>query len=304
MENKVEFLSDGVKLVGTLFRPEGATGRLPTVVGAGGWCYTKEIVLPHIARIVNEAGVQFLGFDYAGFGESDGERRQHLDPWRQISDYRNAISYVEGRDDVDPNRLGAFGISYSGGHVLILAAIDPRIKAVVGVVPVVDGFANMRRVHGETRFRDYENAVLQDRRERAKGGGGGRIAFATDTPATVLSVWPFSHVYKAFNELKKTEAPLHEHWSTLESAELLLNYTVHPYLERILDKKLLLILAEADNITAWDMEIEVFNKIPSPYKRLEILPSVSHMSLYTEQPDTNLAAHHTRDWFAAAFGQK
>ncbi|KIW10054.1 hypothetical protein PV08_11830 [Exophiala spinifera] len=89
--------------VGTLFHPDGATGKLPTVVAAGGWCYTKKIVLPHIARIVNQKGIQFLGFDYAGFGESSMDRRQHLDPWKQISDYRNALTYVESRDDVDSN---------------------------------------------------------------------------------------------------------------------------------------------------------------------------------------------------------
>lgn len=74
MEARVEFPSDGETLVGCLFRPDDATGPLPTVVSAGGWCYTKEIVLPHIARIVNDAAIQVLTFDYAGFGESSGTR--------------------------------------------------------------------------------------------------------------------------------------------------------------------------------------------------------------------------------------
>ncbi|PHH75445.1 hypothetical protein CDD82_4444 [Ophiocordyceps australis] len=78
MQEKIEFLSDGVILVGTLFRPDNATGKLPTIVAAGGWCYTKEIVLPHIARVAVEQNLQFLTFDYAGFGESAGPRRQHM----------------------------------------------------------------------------------------------------------------------------------------------------------------------------------------------------------------------------------
>jgi dienelactone hydrolase len=130
MELHVKFESNGETLAGVLFRPDNAQGKLPTVVCAGGWCYTKEIILPHIARIVNDGAVQVLAFDYAGFGESSGARRQHLDPWQQISDYRNALTYVESRDDVDPLRLGCLGISYSGGHVLILAAIDPRTHQV------------------------------------------------------------------------------------------------------------------------------------------------------------------------------
>jgi hypothetical protein len=299
-ETRVEFNSDGETLVGTLFRPEGASGSLPTIVAAGGWCYTKEIVLPHIARIVNEKNVQFLGFDYAGFGESSGQRRQHLDPWGQISDYRNALTYVESRDDVDSDKLGVFGISYSGGHVLILAAIDARVKVAVSVVPVVDGHANMRRVHGETRFRDFENYILADRRERSKGNEG-KIAFATTTPDTELSVWPFARVNQVFLQLQQKEAPLHEHWSTTESAELLLNYSVFPFLARILDKKVCMIVAEGDNITAWDLEIEAFNKIASPFKAIHILPGVSHMSLYSDRADTNVAAVLSRDWFSSSF---
>ena len=52
--------------------------------------------------------------------------------------------------------------------MLILAATEPRIKAVVSVVPVVDGYANMKRVHGEVRFRDLETG-----REMAVGLGAG-----------------------------------------------------------------------------------------------------------------------------------
>lgn len=296
MEQRVEFPSDGETLVGRLFRPDDATGPLPTVVAAGGWCYTKEIVLPHVARIVNESSVQVLTFDYAGVGESSGGRRQHLDPWQQISDYRNALTYVESREDVNPDKLGAFGISYSGGHVLILAAIDPRVKAVVSVVPVVDGHATMKRVHGEARFADFEAKILHARRQ-APLGTDDRIAFATLTPAEELSVWPFPRIYEVFNQIKANEAPLYEHWSTTESAELLLNYSVFNFLPRVLDKKVMMIVAEGDNITAWDLEIAAFNQVASPFKKLAVLPAVSHMSLYAERSDTNIAAAHTRDWF-------
>ena len=297
MQLKVEFPSDGETIAGILFRPDGAQGKLPTVVCAGGWCYTKEIVLPHIAKIVNEEAVQVLAFDYVGSGESSGARRQHLDPWQQISDYRNALTYAEGREDVDPLRLGCLGISYSGGHVLILAAIDSRVKAVVSIVPVVDGFNNLRRAHGERRFADLEAAILQDRRIRATGKEG-KIAMASRTPYDDLSVWPYPRVNEVFMQVKQTEAPLHEHWSTMESAEMLLNYSVSPFLPRVINKKVMMIVAEGDNITAWDLEVQAFNQIPSQEKQVEILPGVSHMSLYSDRADTNVAAVHAKEWFS------
>lgn len=303
MEKRVEFQSEGETLVGTLFRPDGAVWPLPTVVAGGGWCYTKEIVLPHVARIVNERGVQFLGFDYQNFGESGGKRRQHLDPRLQLADYRNAVTYVQGRDDVDSDAIGAFGISYSGGHVLILAATDPRIKAVVSVVAVVDGYANMKRSHGELRFRDLEAAVQADVVARYEGAGG-TLPMSTPTPHSELAVWPYPRVGEVFNQLKDTVAPLHEHWSTTESAELLMNYSVYPYLPRILDQDVMMVVAEGDNITPWDLELDVFDRIPSRSKQLEILPSISHMSLYSDEADTNIAANHASIWFAQKLGAK
>jgi cephalosporin-C deacetylase-like acetyl esterase len=299
-EVSVQFPSDNGEMIqGTLFRPEGAKGRLPTIVAAGGWCYTKEIVLYHVARIVNTKGVQFLAFDYVGFGESTGTRRQHLDPWAQISDYKNALTYVESRDDVDGDKLGVFGISYSGGHVLILAATDSRIKSVVSVVPVIDGFNNMRRSHGEKRYQDFQDAVLKDRRERMRTGKETSIAFASQTPEEVLTVWPYPRVNQVFKHLEATEAPLHKHYSTMESAELLLNYNALPFAPRILNQNVMMIVAEGDNITSWDTEIEAFNKIASPFKSLQILKNVSHMSLYSEEADTNKAASLSRDWFSS-----
>ncbi len=298
METRVEFASEGVVIVGTLFRPDGAEGALPTVVAAGGWCYTKEIVLPHVSRIVSARDVQGLTLDYRGFGESGGSRRQHLDPWKQIRDYQNALSWLEKRDDVDAERLGAFGISYSGGHVLILAAIDPRVKAVVSVVPVIDGYTNMKRAHGERRFAQLEDIVLDDLRSRLEGEGG-VIPMSTRQPEEERSVWPFPSITDVFGAIRETEAPLHEHWSTIESLELLLRYDVRPYLPRILNKAVMMIVAEFDNITPWDLEIEAFDNLRCPDKRLEILPSVSHISLYSDRPDTNVAAVHAASWYGA-----
>jgi alpha/beta superfamily hydrolase len=167
-------------------------------------------------RIVSDGAVQVLAFEYAGFGESSGARRQHLDPWQRISDYRNALTYVESRDDVESSRLSCLGISYSGGYVLILAAIDPRLKSVVSIVPVVDGFNNLRRAHDERRFVDIQAATIQHRRDRVAGKEG-KIAMASQTPIEELSAWPFPRVNEVFMQVKESEseAPLHEHWSTI-----------------------------------------------------------------------------------------
>src|SRR5260370_8084967 len=80
-----------------------------------------------------------LIFDYRRMGASDGEPRQHIDPWDQIEDYKNAITYAENLPEIDPCRIGIWGLSYSGGHFLIVAATHPRASSVVSNRPVRHG---------------------------------------------------------------------------------------------------------------------------------------------------------------------
>jgi uncharacterized protein len=291
----VRFQSKGVELAGDLYLPAGA-GPHPIVVMAGGWCYVKELVMPHYARVFVDAGMAALVFDYACLGASGGEPRQHLDPWAQIEDYRNAISFVRGLDGIDPDRVGVWGISYSGGHVLVLGALDRRIRCIVANIPVVDGWRNMRRVHGTVGFRKLRAAIEEDRERRYRGEPSGPIAHSAVDHANVLSSWPFPETYETFMALQKTEAPAHEHWSTLESTELLLAYDVMPYVGRILDTPTLVVVAEEDDLTLWDLEIAAYNGIATARKRLVVLPETTHMTLYSDRSRLELAAGAARDW--------
>ena len=291
-KSAVEFLSKGAKVRGTLILPAAGKGshRPPVVVMGGGWCYVKEIVMPHYAEAMVAAGAAVLMFDYRSMGESEGEPRQHIDPWAQIEDYKSAISYVASRPDIDPERIGAWGISYAGGHALIVGATDPRVRCIISNIPVVDGFENMRRVHGATRFNDLQKALLDDRIARAaKGGPGARLPMSSLKPSEELSTWPFPLIHEVFHDIKKREAPRHEHWSTMESTELLLNYSVFPFTKRITNTPTLMVVAEGDEITLWDLEIEAFRTIPSNQKKLVVIPKVSHMSLYSQASHLKIA---------------
>jgi len=75
-----------------------------------------------------------LVYDNRGFGDSDvkdGHPRHEIIPAVQTSDISDAITYAQSRPDVDPEKIGIFGSSYSGGHVLWVGAVDRRVKAVL-----------------------------------------------------------------------------------------------------------------------------------------------------------------------------
>lgn len=296
---EVEFSSEGVTVRGDLQLPEGK-GPFPVVVMAGGWCYVKELRQPQYAQEFVDRGFATLIFDYRTIGASDGEPRQHLDPWGQIADYRNAITYLETREDIDPERIGAWGISYSGGHVIILGAVDPRVKVIVSNVPVIDGYLNMWRVHGTDRFRKLQQLVLEDRRKRFETGEYGYLPMsATPTgPDAELVTWPLDEVKVVFDELQRTQAPRHEHRSTIASVDLLMQYDATPYAQRLVNKPTMMIVANEDDITLWDVETKVFESIPSNQKELVVLPSTSHMTLYSNLTALDLAAKAAGTWFS------
>jgi fermentation-respiration switch protein FrsA (DUF1100 family) len=296
---EVAFSSGGETVRGDLYLPEGE-GPFPVVVMAGGWCYVKELRQPQYAKEFVARGFAALVFDYRRLGASDGEPRQHLLPWDQIEDYKNAITYLEGRADVDADRIGAWGISYSGGHVLILGAVDPRVKVVVSTVPVVDGYENMWRVHGSERFRKLQAAIIEDRRKRFANGQHTYIPMSATPsgPHDGLTTWPFDEVKTVFEELKATQAPSHEHRNTIESVEKLLEYNVTPYAKRLVNKPVMMIVAQDDDITLWDLETAVFDSLPTADKKLVVLPGTSHMTLYSNLTALDLAARAAGSWFS------
>jgi fermentation-respiration switch protein FrsA (DUF1100 family) len=297
-QREIEFISGGETVRGDLLLPEG-DGPFPVVVMAGGWCYVKELRQPQYAAEFVERGFAALIFDYRRMGASAGEPRQHIDPWDQIEDYKNAITFASNQPELDADRIGIWGISYSGGHVLIVGATDPRVKAVVSNVPVIGGYETMWRMHGTDRFRKLNAFVAEDRRKRTETGEYGYMTMSgvPANPDDTFSVWPDNDVLTVFNELKATQAPRHEHRNTVASLEMLMEYDASTYAPRLIDKPVMMIVADGDDITMWDQEIAAFKAIPSSKKELVVLPATDHMTLYSNVTALDYAAAAAGSWF-------
>lgn len=146
--------SDAVTLRGW-FIPSTCTAtspnrHLPCLVLSHGLTALKEMDLGLFASHFAAAlPLHCLVFDQRGFGASDaapGQPRGEIIPAVQISDLRDAVTYAQARPDVDAGRVGLWGSSYSGGHVLWAGAVDRRVRAVLSQVPMVDGWENARRL--------------------------------------------------------------------------------------------------------------------------------------------------------------
>ncbi|MDL9936567.1 alpha/beta hydrolase [Gordonia sp. ABSL1-1] len=122
----------------------------PVVVLAHGFAGTKDSGLDAFARRFAAAGLAAFAFDYRGFGMSGGIPRQHISMQAQAQDYRAAIEAAKKQPGVDPGRIIVWGVSQSGGHALNVAVDRDDIRAVIAMVPLVNGLAAGKHAYPQT----------------------------------------------------------------------------------------------------------------------------------------------------------
>jgi len=291
MRRDVEFRSEGTICRGWFYTPDGAdTARWPTIVMAHGFSAVKEMRLDRFAEAFAAAGLASLVFDYRGLGSSDGEPRQDLDPHAQITDYRNAISYARQLPSVDRDRIGIWGTSYSGAHVLMVAALDRRVKAVVSQVPLIDGWESIAQLAGE----EGRAAMVQqliDERERIYAGGAPVMIPVVDQSGGMAALGTLDS-WEWF-QLAAQTAPPWRNEVTLRSLERLLEYAPGRFIDRIAPTPLLLIAAEHDFLPL-DFARRAFARAGDP-KRFVVIPA-GHFAPY-EPPHFATASGEAVAWF-------
>jgi uncharacterized protein len=294
----IELDAEGVTLRGWLYRPETQAAKAPVVVMAHGYNCLKEFYLDKYAAMIASAGHVVLVYDHRNFGDSDGEPRQELDPWVQVRDYRHAITYAQCLEGVDPSRVGVWGTSYAGGHVLVVAAIDKRVGCVVAQVPTISGWGTTLRRQAPPALVAQREAFDADRHERFRGGPPKVVPMVVDPSAG----GPASHASAdAWEFFTGKTAPAEDRWRfdkwrnevTLRSLELYSEYEPGSYIERIAPTPLLMVVGDRDVVCPTDMALAAFNRAGEP-KRLELYPG-GHFSAYTDQLDR--AAQAATDWF-------
>lgn len=138
----VEFRSAEDVCSAWFFLPDGVDEPGPCFVMGHGLGLTRHCGLRELALGFAGAGYRVLLFDYRGFGDSGGEPRQVISFRKQLADWAAAIDYARSRPEVDSSRIITWGFSLGAGHALTAAVRDPRVAAVVTVVPMFDGLSS------------------------------------------------------------------------------------------------------------------------------------------------------------------
>ena len=229
--------------------------------------------------------------DHRSFGVSGGEPRQDVDPWRQITDWRRAISYLESRPEVDSNRIGLWGTSYAGGHALVLGATDRRLACVVAQVPTISGYQQgLRRVAPEA-IPALEAALNEDERAQARGEPPRRQAIV----GTDVSV-PAAYRTKDANDFYLQplgDGVAWENSVTMRSTRLARMYEPGAWVSRVSPTPLLMVVATRDTITVTDLALEAYEQAHEP-KKLVLIPG-GHFDPYLSGFER--ACEAAVDWF-------
>jgi dienelactone hydrolase len=276
------FYSEGVRCYGKIFTPKGfsAESKAPAVALAPGWSETAASIEKYAAHFASR-GLVAMVIDYRGWGGSGGFlqtvdevktddrlrfsqmtakiriRRKRLIPQEQILDIRNALYYLQGEPGVDRSRVGVWGTDMAGGHVMVIAATDARVKAVVAQTPIIEGKDAPRKAYAPT------GELLLAEQKRARAGY---------LPATRGSVYP---------ETRLALAEYHPFWR----------------IEQIPQRTaVLFVIAEKDTIVNNETNAIAASKLLKGPTAVVTVPGATHAQI-DDSAAFEMAANAAAEWF-------
>ena len=288
MKKAIAFYSEGVRLVGDVFYPEGLrpSERRAGVVLCHGYTGVKDLYLPDNARVLHEAGYVVLTFDYKGWGDSGGPRSR-LAPYSRVADVQAALTFLGSLPEVDAARLGIYGTSYGGATVVWTAAIDPRVKCVVSVVGIGNGTRWMRSVRRPDEFHDVLGRADQDRVRQVVEGKSEFVKreeiLLPDRQSAELAA-----AARRNNPAAVGTIPLEYIHETLE-------FNPEWVVDKIAPRPVLFITTDDDRLVPPEESIALHARAGEP-KKLVILKGYGHYEVYLE-PAFSEVMRETTAWF-------
>ena len=190
---QITFYSDDTPCYGRIFFPKGfSTQRRWPAVVVGHGINAQAVGIEKYAARFAERGLVAMAIDYRTYGYSGGDvlllepdsttdqkvvwekharikiKRTNLNNFREAEDFRAAISYIQGEPGVDPAKIGVWGSSNGASVVLMVAALDSRVKAVVAQAGGVGGLNASGPV-------PVSGQLLEDGIRRARTGQGAEV---------------------------------------------------------------------------------------------------------------------------------
>jgi dienelactone hydrolase len=130
------------------FVPALGTGPAPCIIHFDGFDVLKEMIyLNNVGTAFRRRGISLLIVDHPGVGEALRLRNMPLSPETEVP-AAACVDYLEGRSDVDSERIGIMAVSMGGYYAPRAAAFEKRLKCCVAWGAMWDAGENLERTYG------------------------------------------------------------------------------------------------------------------------------------------------------------
>lgn len=272
MQNKITFLSDGLNLSGIVHTPDDlrAGERRPAFIILHGFGGNKaghgQIVM---AEQLTQWGYVTMRIDFRGCGESEGEHGRIL-CLDQVADTSNAVTYMAGRTDVEPERVALVGSSFGAAVAIYTGGADPRVAAVISSGGWGDGERKFRRQHPTPEaWARFTKMLEEGRRYRERTGKSLMVPR--------FDIVPIPERLRAnMSAGSIMEFPA-------ETAQSMYDFRADDMVGKISPRPLLLLHSANDSVTPTHESIELFKRAKQPAE-LYLLSDVDHFMFNQENP--------------------
>lgn len=286
MEEHISFQSDGLKINGVLHLPDGMKPgeKRPAFMvlhGFGSNGSSSNCVLP--CKMFAQWGYAALRFDFRGCGDSEGKRANTV-CLEQVADTSAALSFLQTRAQIDPNRIGVIGSSFGAAVAVYSGGVDPRIAAVISSGGWGDGESKFRKQHAsDEAWAKFTAMMARGKEERAKGKSimVGRY--------DIVPIPEHLRTHLAQNSIMEF---------TFETVESMFNFRANDVVGKIAPRPLLLLHSSNDSVTPTEQSIGLFQHAGKKTSELHLLNDVDHF-MFSEENTRVISL--MRDWLAKYF---
>ncbi len=288
MKRTVEFYSEGFKLCGDVYIPDGLSPgeKRAAVLLCHGYTGVKDLYLPDNARVLNEHGYVVMTFDYKGWGDSEGVRSR-LAPYSRVTDVQAAMTFLGMQPEVDSEKIGLYGTSYGGATVVWVGAVDPRAKCIVSVVGVGHGARWMSRVRRVDEWFDLQERSAEDRKKRATTGKSEYVErseiLLPDRQSAELAAAARRNNPSAVNTIP------------LEYVDDTIGFNPEWIVDKISPRPVLFITSDNDRLVLPEESEQLYAHAKEP-KKLVVLKGPGHYEVYAEPAFSEVMAA-TMKWY-------
>ena len=278
MEKNIYFYSDSVRISGTLKIPEitGGKSLFPAVVLSHGYGASREEFgdFLFLSDFLNSLGIAVLIFDYRGCGKTAYPLGRMLcsSHWQQ--DLKNAVSFLGCCSSIDNKRICIIGESMGAATAILAAADDSRVKCVIAMSPIADGYEwikqNWTENKGIEEFHNFLQEVEEDKKRETVYGQSNLVKMSEAMAYKQKYLDLIEDIHKSFDDYSFT------YFVQLASISSILEMKPAEHIKKIAPRPVFIMAGKKDGIVPWELNAQKLYDNAGKLKKITVFDEGDH----------------------------